>query len=337
MNEGWFRPVMRSVSAMPAMPAMMRILIGLIVAHASAATAQEELFAQDVQQEPELTLTRVNERVFSAIGVTEAPSYENWGHNNNLSFIIGSRGVMVINGGDNYLLARALHREIRKLTDLPVRWVVNENGQGHAFLGNSYWVDLGVALIAHRDAVHEIEERGESVLRTMQQRNRERAFRTRVVTPTSTFDSTMSIDLGDQSAQLIWFGPAHSPGDISVWLADDSVLIAGDIAFHERLLGVFPDTDVMGWIETFGRMQKLAPDILVPGHGHPTTLAQVERSTLGYLQYLVTEVRSLLEGDGDLAEAYEIDQSAYQHLDTFDELAAKNAGRVFQQLEMEFF
>jgi len=42
-----------------------------------------------------------------------------------------------------------------------------------------------------------------------------------------------------------------------------------------------------------------------------------------------------LEDGGGLAEAYYVDQSPYTHLDTFEELATKNAGRVYEQMEFE--
>mgnify|MGYP001790839676 FL=1 len=47
--------------------------------------------------------------VWSAIGATAPPTYENSGHNNNLSFIVTGDGVIVINGGAAYILANALH------------------------------------------------------------------------------------------------------------------------------------------------------------------------------------------------------------------------------------
>ena len=56
----------------------------------------------------QLELTKVSDRVYSAIGETGPGTYENHGHNNNLSFIIAEEGVVVMNGGDNYLLALSL-------------------------------------------------------------------------------------------------------------------------------------------------------------------------------------------------------------------------------------
>ena len=86
--------------------------------------------------------------VFSAIGATAPPTYENSGHNNNLSFVITSEGVVVINSGASVRLASALHEEIKTITDQPVKLVINENGQGHAILGNLYWSKQGVDILA---------------------------------------------------------------------------------------------------------------------------------------------------------------------------------------------
>ena len=285
----------------------------------------------------ELAITRVTQSVYSAIGETLPPSYENGGHNNNLSFVVTGDGVLVVNGGDSYLLAQALHRAIRARTDQPVRWVVNENGQGHAFLGNSYWAEQGVPIIAQRDAIEEIKLHGEAVLSNMRKRNKEKAAGTSVAVPGRAVDELLVLQIGTTRIEILQFGAAHSPGDISVWLPQSRVLIAGDIAFHQRLLGIFPDTDVASWIESLGKMAALDPQIVVPGHGAPTNMQAIEETTLGYLLFLTGEMERILEEDGDLSDAYAIDQSAYEHLNTFKELAGKNAGRLFQTMEMDSF
>ncbi len=102
--------------------------------------------------------------VFTATGATAPPTYENAGHNNNLSFIVTGDGVIVINGSASFLLARALHEEIKAVTDQPVRLVIDENGQGHAMLGNSYWASLGVPILAHEEAAAEFEETADQAL-----------------------------------------------------------------------------------------------------------------------------------------------------------------------------
>jgi hypothetical protein len=81
--------------------------------------------------------------------------------------------------------------------------------------------------------------------------------------------------------------------------------------------------------------EPLGATYVIPGHGHPTNVDQVRLYTHDYLVYLRRQIETLLDEGGGLAEAYYVDQTPYGHLDTFEELATKNAGRVFEQMEFE--
>ncbi|MFT7212869.1 MAG: glyoxylase-like metal-dependent hydrolase (beta-lactamase superfamily II) [Granulosicoccus sp.] len=273
--------------------------------------------------------------IYTAIGATAPATYENSGHNNNLSFIITTEGVVVVNASDNALLAESLHREVRKLTDQPVRYVVLENGQGHAMLGTDYWQKQGAIVIAHEDTVSEIEGRGESILERMQIRNRDKAMGTQVALPDETFRDERILELGGRRIEILRLGTAHSPGDVVVWLPNEELVIAGDMAFHQRLLPVFEDTDTGGWVETWPKLEALGAKVVVPGHGAPTTIGEVRRWTFDYLVYMRAAVRRILDDGGSLIDAYKIDQRAYRHLDTFDELAGLNADRIYRAMEFE--
>jgi len=274
--------------------------------------------------------------VFSAIGATAPPTYENAGHNNNLSFIVTGDGVVVINGGAAYGLASALHDEIKAITDQPVKLVFNENGQGHAMLGNGYWAEQGVPIVAHADAAAEVAEYGGSILSNMQRYNRDRAESTVLQPPTETFEDSYVVEMGEFRIEALYLGPAHSPGDIVIWLPDQSLVIAGDMAFHERMLPIFEHTYTADWLETWDTaFEPLNATYVIPGHGHPTNMAQVRRYTKGYLEHLRAQIGAHIDAGGGLADAYYVDQSPYARLDTFEELATKNAGRVFEQMEFE--
>jgi glyoxylase-like metal-dependent hydrolase (beta-lactamase superfamily II) len=274
--------------------------------------------------------------VWSAIGATAPGTYANSGHNNNLSFVITDKGVVVVNAGDNYLLAKALHDEIRKITSQPVKYVVLENGQGHAMLGSSYWQEQGVPVIAHVDALHEIEEQSFALLEVMQVRAKEKGEGTKVVMPDETFEGSMTIELGGERIELLNLGPAHSPGDIIVWLPGKKLVISGDMAFHQRMLPLFEHTDTRAWIQTWDKFEALGAEVVIPGHGAPTDMATVTKYTRDYLVYLREKISEVLENGGTLQEAYEVDQSPYMHLPTAEFLAKRNAGQVFQSMEFDF-
>jgi len=274
--------------------------------------------------------------VWSAIGATAPPGAANAGHNNNLSFIVTGDGVVVVNAGGCACLAEALHKEIRSITDQPVKLVINENGQGHAMLGNTYWANLGVPILAHEDAAADFEEKGFQNLESMRAFNGALAEGTDLTPPTETFTDERVIDMGNFRIEVRHLGPAHSPGDIIVWLPEQSLVISGDMAFHERLLPIFDDTETGAWIETWEtEFEALGATYVIPGHGHPTNMAQVRRYTHDYLVHLRGEIRKHLDSGGSLDDSYYVDQSAYTHLDTFEQLATRNAGRVYVEMEFE--
>jgi len=309
------------------------ILLSVIFASA-AATADQSiadqysdsiLYAKPVEFIPD---------VWTATGATAPPTYENSGHNNNYTFIITGDGVVVVNSG-SYQLAKALHDEIREITSQPVVLVINENGQGHAMLGNSYWSDQGVPILAHADAKKTIETEGGGSLAQLKRIVKEKADDSRVELPTQTLTDKYVIELGDKVIEVLWLGPSHSSGDIVVWLPNERLVISGDMAFHERMLPIFEETDTQLWLESWERFEALGALYVIPGHGHPTNMAQVGRYTRDYLLFLRAEVQALLDAGDDLEAAYQIDQSRYAHLDTFEELASRNAGRLFEQMEFE--
>ena len=279
---------------------------------------------------------KVSENVYSAIGETDAPTYENSGHNNNLSFIITDEGVVVVNASASYLLAKALHTEIKKLTKQPVKYVILENAQGHAMLGSNYWQDQGAKIVAHKDAAAVMKRYAKSSVERMQKRQKEKGKFTKATVHDIPFDDKFELNMGRTIIQALHLGPAHSPGDIVVWLPQQKLIIAGDMAFHQRLLPVTEHTDTAAWINTWEtKFEPLGAQIVIPGHGTPTTMAEVRKYTVDYLKYVREQVAKILEEDGDLQEAYEMDLSDYEHLDTFDDLAKQNIGRIYRAMEFE--
>jgi rhodanese-related sulfurtransferase/glyoxylase-like metal-dependent hydrolase (beta-lactamase superfamily II) len=273
--------------------------------------------------------------VWSAIGATAPGTYENSGHNNNLSFVITDDGVLVVNAGDNYLLAQSLHEEIKKHTEQPVKYVVLENSQGHAMLGSKYWKEQGASIIAHRDTATEMEKNGYESLATMRARAHDKAFKTEFVMPDKIYDDRLDLQMGSWKLQILHLGSSHSHGDTMVWIPEKKLVIAGDTAFHIRMLPIFEDTDTAKWIETWDKFEALGPETVIPGHGGPTDLATVRKWTRDYLVHLRKQVAEVIRNGGSLDDAYQIDQSAYLHLHTADELARSNAGRVYRAMEFE--
>ena len=278
---------------------------------------------------------KVADGVYASIGELGPGTYENTGHNNNLGFVIGEESVAVWNGGGSYLLAKALHEEIKKITDKPVKFVIYENSQGHASLGGSYWKEQGATIIAHEIAKQELITQGKEILESAKKRLKDKSLGTKIVIPDITFKDSYKIDLGNKIIEAKYFGYAHEHSDIALWLPKEKVAFGGDIAFYQRMLPIFKITDTRKWIEAWDNFEKLGAQIIVPGHGDVTDAAHCRKHTRDYLVHLRTKVGQVIaNGDGQ-EKAYEIDQEAFEDLDAFNLLAKLNAGMVFELMEFE--
>ena len=159
----------------------------------------------------------VIENVYTAVGATQPGTYENSNHNNNLSFIVTTDGVLVFNAGGSYLVAKAMHEEIKKVTKQRVKYVMFENSQGHAILGANYWKQQGATIIAHKEADKEIAKKGEAIYLRALNRQKDKLISTVVIRPDVVFDKKFDLTMGDTKIELMHIGASHSPDDIQLW------------------------------------------------------------------------------------------------------------------------
>jgi len=278
---------------------------------------------------------KVAEGVYTSIGQTSPGSYENSGHNNNLGFVVGNDSVLVWNASSTYLLARALHEEIKKVTNKPVKYVVLENSQGHAMLGSNYWKEQGAHIVAQEIAKKEIIKLGESIYKRYAKKQKDKILGTKVILPDETFKDKRVFDLGGRIVEALYFGYAHEHSDICIWLPKEKITFAGDLAFNQRLLPIFKITETKKWLESWDKFAALGAKIVIPGHGDVTDMPTVTKYTKDYLVYMREKITEIVDNDGGLNEAYAIDMTPYQHLDTFKELGKQNIARLFGQMEFE--
>lgn len=120
-----------------------------------------------------------------------------------------------------------------------------------------------------------------------------------LVEPSAVYEGDVStLDLGGRSVELRTWGQAHTLGDQVVFLPEERLLFTGDLveAHCFAIVPYFPpdDVDVDGdkWIAVLERLEALAPEIVVPGHGSVGDAAVI-REARDYLIALREEVRGL--------------------------------------------
>lgn len=301
---------------------------------ASLALISLNSFAADLVLLP----VRVAPDVYAIVGDLGGQSYANDGLNSNLGFVVGSDGVLVINSGPSTRVARALQAAIQKVTPKPIRWVVNVNSQSHYWLGNDYFKQKGIPILAQTAASKLMQELGAGQLQAAQGVLKDKAAGTALAYPTETFDTQRTLQLGKTKIELLHFGSAHTAGDIVVWLPQQKVLFAGDLVFTQRLLAVLPIGNSGGWVTALDQALALKPQIIVPGHGKLTDSKTATRDTRDYIMTLRDGAQAVLAKNGSLQDAVaKTDQSKFTYLLNFELLAKRNMNQVFTEMEQESF
>jgi glyoxylase-like metal-dependent hydrolase (beta-lactamase superfamily II) len=279
---------------------------------------------------------QVADGVYAFIGETGARSYDNEGMNANSGFVVTPDGVVVIDSGASREAARKIHEAIRSVTDRPLKWVVNTGGQDHRWLGNGYFAELGISVVAHENTVRDNATRGAGQAAALQSVLQERFAGTRPSPATRTFRARERIELGGVAIDLVFAGGGHTPGDIVVWLPGQRIAFAGDIVYVRRLLGVLPVSSVKNWLASFDALAALQPAKIVPGHGPVTTLDQAKRQTRDYLQVLREHMKRVVDAGVDLQAAIDsMDDRAWAGLENYRELRGGNASRAYLEAEGE--
>lgn len=138
--------------------------------------------------------------------------------------------------------------------------------------------------------------------------------------PTKTFTGRMDLKVGDKEIHLIEVGPAHTEGDVIVYVPKDRVVYTGDILFNEGtpIMWAGPASN---WLKACDLIQSLDVEVVVPGHG-PITDKSGVRKMQGYLAYVDSEARKRFAAGMSAEDAvFDIALGEYQNWLDFERLA----------------
>ena len=201
------------------------------------------------------------------------PTPENRGMMANISFVVSSAGVIVLDSGASLQIGRMALRMIKRVTDKPVVAVFNSHYHGDHWLGNHAFVEAhGEALPIHALA-HTAEQirsaEGRLWLGLMERWTNQSSAGTRIVAPNRIVQDGQQMRFGDVTLRLHHFGQAHTPSDLCVEVVEDRVTVIGDIAMGNRIANM-DDGSYPGTLKYYaGLRQRVGQQIWVPGHGQP--------------------------------------------------------------------
>lgn len=309
--------------------ALMRLFpataLALTLACGAAARAEEAL-----------RVTQIAPGVFVHRGEVAMPAQANANDTANAGFVVGDKGVAVIDTGGSVRVGRGLLAAIRAVTDKPVLYVVNTHEHPDHFFGNAAFTGLGAMFVGHRNLPRALATRGEFYLRGFRPTLGDALIdEVKLIPPDMTVEGETTLDLGGRALTLRAWPPAHSDCDLTVFDATSGTLFAGDTVFLDHVPVL--DASMKGWLNAIQALGAMNAQRVVPGHGPETApWPAALNAEKAYLEGVVADVRKALEDGRDLAAAAQsVGQSQRDKWRLFDDYNARNATTTYAEYEWD--
>lgn len=253
----------------------------------------------------------------------------------NVSFVVGSKGVAVIDTGGSLKVGNQLREAIRNITPLPVLYVINTHVHPDHIYGNAAFLEDKAQFVGHEKLASSMHARHDQYERLNAKLLMDDAKGSTQIAPTVTVKNILELDLGDRKLVVTAHPVAHTNTDISVLDSTTNTLFTGDLLFIERTPVV--EADIKGLITELEKFKAIKYFQVVPGHGPTTKDGDTAFSNAQrYLNQLLADIRANIKQNLGMEKA--MDSAAASEKDKwvlFDVANRRNVNTIYPALEWE--
>ncbi|SMF80277.1 quinoprotein relay system zinc metallohydrolase 2 [Tistlia consotensis] len=268
-------------------------------------------------------------------GLHEEIAPDDGGDIANVGFIVGEQAVAVIDTGGSARIGARLLAAIRRVTDLPIRYVVNTHVHPDHVFGDAAFEASGAQFVGHANLPRALAARGAYYLAELQRTLGAAAEGSRVVAPDITVADRATLELGGRTLEVVAWPAAHTDNDLTVYDRASGTLWAGDLLFLKRTPVI--DGSLNGWLAAIDELRRLPAERVVPGHGPVSApWPRALDAEAGYLSTLRDEIRRIIARGGTIEQALKTaGQGSRADWLLFDRTNARNVVTAFTELEWE--
>lgn len=253
----------------------------------------------------------------------------------NISFVVGSFGVAVIDTGGSLKVGKQLRLAIKKITDKPILYVINTHVHPDHIFGNAAFIEDKPVFVGHAKLADAMQLREEIYGKLNSKYLGDDAKGSIIVKPSLPIKETTELDLGDRKLIVTPYPNAHTNTDISVIDSKTSTLFTGDLLFIERTPVI--EGDIKGLISAIDTIKTYPVKQVVPGHG-PVTQDWVQALTneQRYLNTVLADIRANIKAGKSMNDA--MNTVAANEKDKwilFDIANRRNVNTIYPALEWE--
>jgi cyclase len=194
--------------------------------------------------------------------------------NSNAGIIVTSEGVVLVDSGHNPTDSRAVMEAVKKLTPLPVRFLIDT--EVHADHTTGHYLFSPPAVIINHAGAGAAMRQGfvPDRMPNLIKQSPERAAAAegyRMVPPQVEYRDKLTIHLGGKTIEVLYLKNVHSEADSAVWLPEERVLFSASVAVPNQVNILRPFVTIPDMLSAMKMLKGLNPEVVIPGHGTPGT------------------------------------------------------------------
>lgn len=214
-------------------------------------------------------------------GKEEYFSITNGGDISNTYFIIAEDYILVIDTGSSYYYGLQMIKEIRKLSNKKIKYVINTHHHPDHFLGNQAF-DNSI-ILANKYTKEYIEKNGNEYIVSLINITQYALAQTKSIAPISILTNSY-LDLKNHKLKILNLN-GHTKKDTIIYDENTKTLFASDLVFNNRAAAT-PHANIKEWIKTLKELKKIPYKILASGHGNISYSKEPINQMISYLKYL---------------------------------------------------
>jgi cyclase len=263
----------------------------MFVCIVAAVLFADNTFGQRQEAQP-VEFKKISDRLYEITG----------GRGANGGVYIGDTGVLVVDAKMDKESVENVIEGIKKLTDKPIKFLVNTHSDGDHINGNQYFPET-VTIVAHENCRKDFFLPGRNGAESQWKKPELAPF-----VPSVTFTENMVLYLSERKVELWYFGVGHTTGDIVVNFPEEKVAFLGDQVFLTRpqLIHSYKNGNSFEHIKTLAKMlETLDAEKFCSGHSEMTDRDGIKKQ-IEKTKKLQEKVKTLI-GEGKSLEQIKVE------------------------------
>lgn len=284
-------------------------------------------FAMDYNLKP----VHISQNVWQFVGNNNVITKENGGNIANTYWIKTPKSWIVVDTGPTYDYAKQAHEKMKKIADLPIKFIINTHKHDDHWVGNAYFKSLNVKIYATK--LQDEEDDSKDTNRIFNILHKEDLHKTELVKIDEfiTKDQNMNIDGVELQFILLPYS-GHTKEDMMIFVPSEKVLFAGDLLFSERITSI-RDGSVEGSLKSLELIKSLNPKVFANGHGKFTDETALKDMHKYLTMLKESSLKAIANGQGIDEFAKEAEFEEFKSYKLYDIIHKENLYTAYKEYE----